>query len=82
VEQSLGVRVPSLAFQLVKILLLGGTGFIGRCLVHQLLADRHELAVFHRGEIEAALPDSVAHIHGDRRDLAKYARQSTTSERK
>jgi nucleoside-diphosphate-sugar epimerase len=75
VEQSLGVRVPSLAFQLVKILLLGGTGFIGPYLAHQLLASGHEVAVFHRGEMETAMPDSVPHIHGDRKHLAKYAPQ-------
>jgi len=59
----------------VKILLLGGTGFIGPYLVRQLLEKGDEVAVFHRGEREAALPESMVHIHGDRKHLPKYARQ-------
>lgn len=48
---------------------------MGPYLGHQLLANGHEVAVFHRGESEAELPDSVAHIHGDRKQLSKYARR-------
>jgi nucleoside-diphosphate-sugar epimerase len=62
----------------VKILLLGGTGFIGRHLLRQLLENGHEVAAFHRGEREAALPEPVTHIQGHRKDLAKYAREFDT----
>jgi len=57
----------------VKILLLGGTGFIGSYLARQLLESGHEIAVFHRGQREDAPTDDVAHIHGDRKHLSEYA---------
>ncbi|HMG05707.1 MAG TPA: NAD-dependent epimerase/dehydratase family protein [Chthoniobacterales bacterium] len=57
----------------MKILLLGGTGFIGSYLARQLLESGHEIAVFHRGQREDAPTDDVAHIHGDRKHLSEYA---------
>lgn len=59
----------------MKILLLGGTGFIGRHLVRQLLEKGHEVAVFHRGEGETSTPELVAHILGNRKHLGKFARR-------
>jgi nucleoside-diphosphate-sugar epimerase len=51
----------------VRILVIGGTGFIGPHLVRQLAAMGHSVAVFHRGSTQADLP--AEHILGDRRDL-------------
>lgn len=59
----------------MKILLLGGTGFIGPYLARRLLQNGDEVCVFHRGEREATTPHPVAHIHGDRKHLAKYAQK-------
>ena len=53
----------------MTILVLGGTRFIGAAVVRRLVAGRHEVAVFHRGQTEAPLPDAVLHIHGDRAAL-------------
>jgi nucleoside-diphosphate-sugar epimerase len=56
----------------MKILIIGGTGFIGPFLVQDLVAQGHEVAVFHRGNASPALPNSVERIVGDRNDLAAH----------
>ena len=53
----------------MRILVIGGTGFIGPHLVRRLAAMGHEVAVFHRGISNHDLP--AEHILGDRRDLAQ-----------
>jgi nucleoside-diphosphate-sugar epimerase len=57
----------------VKILVLGGTGFIGRHLTHHLLERGHEVSVFHRGKRDVKFPRHVVHIHGDRNRLHEQA---------
>lgn len=51
----------------MKILVIGGTGFIGVPLVRQLAAGGHSLAVLHRGATAADLP--AEHILGSRDQL-------------
>jgi nucleoside-diphosphate-sugar epimerase len=58
--------------ELMRVLVLGGTRFIGAHAVRRLAADGHEIAVFHRGETEAGLPAGVAHLHGPRERLAEF----------
>ena len=50
----------------MKIVVIGGTGFIGSSVVLGLDARGHDVAVFSRGEREFELPGSVTHIRGDR----------------
>src|SRR5690348_2035788 len=57
----------------MRVLVLGGTLFIGPPAVRRLVANGHEVAVFHRGKSNAPLPDSVQHIHGDRAQLGDFA---------
>src|SRR5262245_50887301 len=47
----------------MRILIIGGTGFIGPSLVAQLHQAGHEVIVNHRGVHEAELPEGVVHIH-------------------
>jgi nucleoside-diphosphate-sugar epimerase len=47
----------------MRILVIGGTSFIGPAVVQQLSEQGHTLAVFHRGKTEAELPSGVQHIH-------------------
>ena len=57
----------------MRVLVLGGTRFIGPPAVRRLVELGHEVAVFHRGQTHADLPDSVAHIYGDRNHLADFS---------
>ena len=57
----------------MRILLIGGNGFIGRFVVAALKQEGHALAVFHRG-IKAA-PADVHEIRGDRNGLNARAQE-------
>lgn len=56
----------------MRILVIGGTRFIGAAAVKRLCELGHRVTVFHRGHSEADLPPSVEHIHGDRARLADF----------
>ncbi|MGH9969629.1 MAG: NAD-dependent epimerase/dehydratase family protein [Pyrinomonadaceae bacterium] len=51
----------------MRILVLGGTKFVGPHVVRQLAAhdQGHEITIFHRGATETELPEGVHHVHGD-----------------
>ncbi len=57
----------------LRVLVLGGTRFIGPPAVHRLVAKGCNVTVFHRGQHSAALPDSVQHLHGDLDALPDFA---------
>ncbi len=50
----------------LRILILGGTGFIGPYQVRYAVARGHQVTVFNRGQRQADLPDGVEHLTGDR----------------
>ena len=50
----------------LRILILGGTGFIGPHQVRYAVARGHKVAVFNRGKRQADLPAGVEHLQGDR----------------
>jgi len=54
----------------MRVLIIGGTRFIGPWVVKELTAGGHEVAVFHRGQTSAQLPAGVRSIRGDRQRLA------------
>lgn len=56
----------------MRVLILGGTGFIGPFLVPELAEAGHEVILFHRGRTEAALPSEVRHVHGDLDQFADH----------
>jgi len=50
----------------VRVLFIGGTGFIGAHIVRQIARHDHAVAVYHRGLTQAALPELVEHITDSR----------------
>jgi nucleoside-diphosphate-sugar epimerase len=50
----------------MRVLLIGGTNFIGPHVVAALHRQGHEIAVYHRGLHEPDLPPDVRHIHSPR----------------
>jgi 2'-hydroxyisoflavone reductase len=50
----------------MKLLILGGTRFVGRHLVEAALAGGHEVTLFHRGRTGVELFPEVERLHGDR----------------
>lgn len=59
----------------MRVLVLGGTRFVGLALVRQLLNAGHQVAVVHRGEHEPEELRAVQHIHADRRELGRHRRE-------
>lgn len=56
----------------MKILVLGGTRFVGRHFVNAALARDHEVTLFHRGKTNPGLFPGVEEIYGDRlKDIEK-----------
>ncbi len=56
----------------MRILVLGGTSFIGPPVVELLRDAGHSLALFHRGEGESGASSDIQHIHGDRAQLGEH----------
>jgi nucleoside-diphosphate-sugar epimerase len=53
----------------MRVLVLGGTRFIGAAIVEELHAHGHELLLVHRGEHEPDDLPEADHLHCDRKDL-------------
>jgi UDP-glucose 4-epimerase len=53
----------------VQVVVLGGTRFIGRAIVAELVGAGHDVVVVHRGETEPDDLPEVAHVHADRRSV-------------
>lgn len=53
----------------MRLLVLGGTGFLGAPLVRHLQSAGHEVGIFHRGH---ECQDREGHFHGDRRELLAF----------
>ena len=60
----------------MRVLLLGGTLFLGRHLVEALQASGHGVTLFNRGQTAAGLFPATPHIRGDRDVPADLARLS------
>jgi 2'-hydroxyisoflavone reductase len=50
----------------MRLLMIGGTQFVGRHVVERAVAAGHEVTVFHRGVSEPADLPAVEHVHGER----------------
>ena len=56
----------------MKVLLIGGTRFIGPAVVQLLCKQGHDVTMLHRGQTQTDLPAGVQHIFGDRSKLSEY----------
>ena len=48
----------------MRVLIIGGTGFLGLPIAHRLLGSGHEVTIFHRGTGAIGLPKGVALFSG------------------
>src|SRR2546423_9338458 len=56
----------------MRILIIGGTRFMGPYVVRHLLSAGHEVTLFHRGETKIDLL-GIYQLHGDRHELSSFA---------
>lgn len=59
----------------MRILVIGGTRFIGPPTVRQLHAAGHEVLLFHRTPAQVELPDEIEHVLGDRNAMSDVVRE-------
>jgi len=59
----------------MRILIIGGTRFIGPPIVRSLSNEGHEITLFHRGKSEINLPKKIKHIIGERKNLLDFSNQ-------
>ena len=52
----------------MKVLVLGGTRFIGLRLVHHLASQGHDITLLNRGRTSVQLPPGIKRLYADRRD--------------
>lgn len=57
----------------MRILVIGGTRFMGPKVVHYLSEQGHDITLFHRGQTHTDLPQGVKEILGNRRPLSASA---------
>ncbi|HEY1419083.1 MAG TPA: NAD-dependent epimerase/dehydratase family protein [Candidatus Dormibacteraeota bacterium] len=57
----------------MKVIVLGGTRFIGRAIVDELAGAGHEVMVVHRGRLEPDDMPPVHHLHAERPELVDHA---------
>jgi nucleoside-diphosphate-sugar epimerase len=56
----------------VRVIVLGGTRFIGRAIVEELFGAGHDVLVMHRGDLEPDGMPPVEHLHAERTELAEH----------
>jgi 2'-hydroxyisoflavone reductase len=66
VSLATGCRLSSTAKKPLKILVLGGTGFLGPATIDAALARGHDITMFNRGKTRPQLYPQVKKLHGDR----------------
>jgi len=56
----------------LKVIVFGGTRFIGRAIVEELAAAGHDLLIVHRGNLEPDDMPAVQHLHAERTELEAH----------
>ena len=61
----------------MRILIIGGTAFVGRAIAEAAIEAGHHVTLFHRGQTGASLFPEATHLHGNRdEDLSPLAHSS------
>jgi nucleoside-diphosphate-sugar epimerase len=56
----------------LRVIVLGGTRFIGRAIVEELAGAGHEVLIVHRGNLEPDGMPPVKHLHAERKELPAH----------
>ena len=56
----------------MRVVVVGGTRFVGRAIVEDLAAAGHDLLLVHRGTLEPEGMPDAAHLHTERKDLLSH----------
>jgi nucleoside-diphosphate-sugar epimerase len=59
----------------LRIIVLGGTRFIGRAIVEELAGAGHDLLIVHRGNLEPDDLVPVQHLHAERKELGAHRKE-------
>ncbi|HEV2034835.1 MAG TPA: NAD-dependent epimerase/dehydratase family protein [Candidatus Dormibacteraeota bacterium] len=59
----------------MRVIVLGGTRFIGRAIVDELVGAGCDLLIVHRGQLEPEGQAEAEHLHAERMDLASHRSQ-------
>ena len=59
----------------MKVVVFGGTRFIGRAIVEELAGAGHDLLIVHRGNLEPADMPAVQHLHTERTELPAHRKE-------
>jgi len=59
----------------LKVIVLGGTRFIGRAIVEELASAGHDVLVVHRGELEPDDMPPLQHLHAERTALRDHRKE-------
>jgi nucleoside-diphosphate-sugar epimerase len=72
--------MPTNRLRQLRVILVGGTGFLGPFIAERLVQMGHRVTVYHRGEHEPRLPYGVEHVHSPMaaRPVTQFSRELTS----
>ena len=59
----------------MRLIVIGGTGFVGPAIVEQALTSDHDVAVYHRGQSHSELDPDAPHVHGSTLEIGGHIQE-------